>query len=89
MLCVSMFLLCVCTLGHVLLFVTSWTLVYQVSLSMQFSSQEYWSGLPFPTTGSLPDPGIQPACISHVSSIGRRVLYHCDIGEILFYCLLT
>ena len=42
------------------LFPTPWTLAYQVSLSMGFSRQEYWSGLPFPSPGNLPDPGIEP-----------------------------
>ena len=37
-----------------------WTIVYQASLSMGFSRQEYWSGLPFPSPGDLPDPGIEP-----------------------------
>ena len=37
-----------------------WTVVYQASLSMGFSGQEYWSGLPFPSPGDLPDPGIEP-----------------------------
>ena len=32
----------------------------QASLSMEFSRQEYWSGLPFPTPGDLPDPGVEP-----------------------------
>ena len=40
---------------------TSWTVVHQASLSMGFSKQEYWSGLPFPSPGDLPDPGIKPA----------------------------
>ena len=39
---------------------TPWTVVYQASLSMGFSRQEYWSGLPFPSPGDLPDPGIEP-----------------------------
>ena len=38
---------------------TSWTIACQAPLSMEFSRQEYWSGLPFPTPGDLPDPGIQ------------------------------
>ena len=42
------------------LFVTQWTVAYQVSLSMGFSRQEYWSGLPFPSPGDLPNPGIKP-----------------------------
>ena len=41
--------------------VISWTLARQAPLSMGFSRQEYWSGLPFPPPGDLPDPGIKPA----------------------------
>ena len=42
-------------------FLTPWTtVVYQAPLSMEFSKQEYWSGLPFPSPGDLPDPGIEP-----------------------------
>ena len=40
--------------------VTPWTVAHQVPLSMGFSRQEYWSGLPFPSPGDLPDPGIGP-----------------------------
>ena len=40
---------------------TPWTVAYQTPLSMEFSKQEYWSGLPFPSPGDLPDPGIEPA----------------------------
>ena len=39
-----------------------WTVAHQASLSMEFSRQEYESGLPFPPPGDLPDPGIEPAC---------------------------
>ena len=39
---------------------TPWTVARQASLSMGFSRQEYWSGLPFPSPGDLPDPGIKP-----------------------------
>ena len=42
------------------LFVTSWTAAHQAPPSMGFSRQEYWSGLPFPSPGDLPDPGIEP-----------------------------
>ena len=48
------------SLSRVRLFVTPWTVAYQASPSMGFSRQEYWSGLPFPSPGDLPDPGIQP-----------------------------
>ena len=40
---------------------TPWTVVCQAPLSMGFPRQEYWSGLPFPSPGHLPDPGIKPA----------------------------
>ena len=39
---------------------TPWTVAYQAPPSMVFSRQEYWSGLPFPSPGDLPDPGIEP-----------------------------
>ena len=45
--------------SHVRLF-AAWTVAYQASLSMGFSRQEYWSGLPFPSPGDLPNPGIEP-----------------------------
>ena len=41
--------------------VTLWTAVCQAPLSLGFSRQEYWSGVPFPLPGDLPDPGIKPA----------------------------
>ena len=47
-------------LNHVQLFTTLWTVAHQAPLSMGFSRQEYWSGLPFPSPGDLPDPGIEP-----------------------------
>ena len=46
--------------SHVWLFVTQWTVAYQAPPSMGFSRQEYWSGLPFPSPGDLPNPGIKP-----------------------------
>ena len=42
------------------LFATPWTVAYQALPTMVFSRQEYWSGLPFPSPGNLPDPGIEP-----------------------------
>ena len=39
---------------------TPWNVACQAPLSMEFSKQEYWSGLPFPSPGDLPDPGIEP-----------------------------
>ena len=47
-------------LSRVRLFATPWTAAHQAPLSMGFSRQEYWSGLPFPSPGDIPDPGIEP-----------------------------
>ena len=47
------------SLSYVQLFATSWMVALQVPLFMAFSKQEYWIGLPFPTLGDLPDPGIK------------------------------
>ena len=47
-------------LSHVQLFVTPWIVARQAPLSMELSRQAYWSGLPFPTAGDLPNPGIKP-----------------------------
>ena len=48
------------SLSRVRLFATSWTVAYQAPPSVGFSRQEYWSGLPFPSPGDLPNPGIEP-----------------------------
>ena len=48
------------SLSHVQLFATPWTVAYQAPPSMGFSRQEYWSGLPFPSPGDLPDLGMEP-----------------------------
>ena len=50
-----------CVLSYVQLLVTPRTVAHQAPLSIGFSRQEYWSGLPFPSPGDLPDPGIEPA----------------------------
>ena len=60
-------------------FVMPWTVALQVSLSVGFYRQKYWSGLPFPTPGNLPYPGIKP--VSLVSCIGRQILYPCAIWK--------
>ena len=51
---------CVSHSGHIQLFATPWTVAHQAPLSMKVSRQEYWSGLPFPSPGHHPDPGIKP-----------------------------
>ena len=48
------------SLSCVRLFATPWTVAYQASPSMGFSRQEYWSGLPLPSPGDVPDPGFKP-----------------------------
>ena len=53
-------LLCAPVLSHVQLFATPWTVARQAPLALGFPRQEYWSGLPFPSPGDLPDPGIEP-----------------------------
>ena len=56
--------LCAQSLSHVRLFATSGTVACQAPLSMGFSRQKYWKGLPFPPSGDLPDPGIEPASLA-------------------------
>ena len=71
-------MVCVCMLSRyscVRLFANLWTIVCQAPLSMGFSSQEYWSGLPCPPPGDLPDPGIEPTSLMSTRT-GRQVLYH-------------
>ena len=72
---------CVCarahlSFSHVQLFAIPWTIAFQASLSMEFSRQEYWSGLPFPNPVYLPYPGIE-----HMS-LSRSILYHCVTWEV-------
>ena len=57
------------SLSRVRLFVTPWT-VAQASPSMGFSRLEYWSGLPFPSPGDLPDPGIEPESLASPALAG-------------------
>ena len=52
------------SLSCILPLATSWTMTRQSPLSMDFSRQEYWSGLPFPSPGRLPDPGIKPRSLA-------------------------
>ena len=48
------------SLSRIQLFATPWTVAHQAPASMEFSRQEYWSGLSFPSPGDLPDPGMEP-----------------------------
>ena len=70
----------ICVFVHVLscvqLFATHWTIAHQAPLFMEFSRQEYWSGLTFSISRDLYNPGIQ-----HISCISRQILYHCSTWE--------
>jgi len=71
-------------LSRVRLFVTPWTVACQAPLSMGFSRQDCWNGLPCPPPGDLPDPGFKPT--SHISCIGRWVFFfnhYCHLGNLL------
>ena len=65
---------CVQLLSHVWLFGTLWTVACQAPLSLGFSRQEYWSGLPCPSPGDLSDAEIKPASLWLLHC--RRILYH-------------
>ena len=60
-----------CVLSCVQLYVTPWTMARQEPLSMEFSRKEYWSGLPFPSPGDLPNPGIKPVSLASPALAGR------------------
>ena len=72
-----MILLCVyvCVYSVVSGSETPWTVALQAPLSMGFSRQEYWSGLPFPSPRDLPNPEVEP-CLLHCT----QILYHCTMG---------
>ena len=55
-------------LSHALLLVVLWPVARQATLSMEFSKQGYWSGFPLPTSGDLPDPGIEPTPLKPLAS---------------------
>ena len=61
--CMYVCYLLVKSLSRVRLFATPWTVAYQAPLSMEFSRQEYWSGLPFPSPGIFPTQGSNPGLL--------------------------
>ena len=103
--CESFFfpLCCAQSLSHVQLFVTSWILPRPAPLSMEFSRQEYWSGLPFPPLRDLPNPGIEPESsalqadslpLNHLGSLfffpsNLEVFSVCDKAKTVFSLDLT
>jgi len=73
---------CMCMLSyfiHVWLFVTLWTATHQAPLAMGFSRQEYWSGLPCPSLGNLPNLGTHISCVS--STADRFFTYYMAFKE--------
>jgi len=64
-------ILYMCMFSHVPLFVTPWTIACQAPLSTGFSRKESWSGLPFPSPGNLPDPGIKLTSLASPALAGR------------------
>ena len=71
-------MVCAQLLSCVQLFVTPWTLACQAPLSIGFFSQEYWSVLPFPHPGDLPNPGTEPTSLV---SLGRLFTTKCHLGS--------
>ena len=82
----------VCMLSHVRLFGAPWTSAHQPPLAMEFSRQEYWSGVPFPPPGDPPHPGIEPASparacgFSTTEPPGKSTLSHVErVNKVLLY----
>ena len=71
-----------CMLSHVQLFTTPWPTACQGLLFIEFSRQEYWSVLPFPPPGALPNPGIKPVSLASLLQ-WRWILYCWATGEAL------
>ena len=76
------------SLSHFQLFVTPWTVAYQPPLSMGFPKQEYCSGLPFPSSGDLPDLGIEPWSLElqadalHLSHKKQLFIKECKVKSV-------
>ena len=70
-------------INHVRLFATPWTVVHLASLTMEFLRQEYWSGLPCPSPGHLPDPWIEPASLVSPSLAGA--FFSTSVTDIFVY----
>ena len=61
---------CAQLLSYIQLFEALWILACQTPLPMEFSRQEYWRGVPFPTAGDLPNPGIKPTSLVSLALAG-------------------
>ena len=83
----TLLLPCCAVLNCVWLFAVSWTEAHQPPPPMEFSSQEYWNGLPFPTPGDLPSPGLKPASLASPVLLGS--FFTTDLpGKMELYMLL-
>ena len=67
------------------LFAIPWNVAHQDPLSMEFSSQEYWSGLPFPPPGDLPDPGIEPTPLVFPALVGKFFTDGATLDSYIWY----
>ena len=77
---------CAWILSRVPLLVTPWAVARQAPLSRKFSRQEYWSGLPFPTPGDLPDPEIEPTSSTSPALVGG---FFCFCVCVFFFFFFT
>ena len=78
---------CVCVCARTQscpIFRDPWTVALQAPLSIEFSRQEYWSGLPFPTLGHLRNPGIKP-CLLHLLHCQADSLPLCQVGSLTIF----
>ena len=82
--------MCVCMLspfGGVQLFATLWIIAHQAPLSMWFSRQEYWSGLPCPLPDDLPDPGMEPLFLLSPALAGEFFTTSATCSSITEWCI--
>ena len=73
--------------SHVQLFVTLWTVAHLVPLAMGFSRHKYWSRLPIPSPGDLPDPEIKPSSLMYPALEGRFLMIKGI--DFLNFCLIN
>ena len=73
---------------HVQFCATQWTVTLQAPLNMEFSRQEFWSGLPFPSPGDLPDPGAEPASLESHALAGELFISAAAAAASLQSCLM-
>ena len=77
------------SLSHVRLFATPWTAAYQAPPSMGFSRQEYWSGMPFPSPGDLPNPGIEPGSPALQADANTHTFFSILFSTMVYHRILN